>query len=401
MTATTFSSAQGSPVPDATLPEGCDSPFDLLRVAKRAGRHFGLGPQDLHLLELYVCLAKREDWAEGRRPMVTRPVHRTAAALGVSPRSVNTAERRLERLGLIRRATRADGARGGWGGRDGGPLYGIDLTPLIAAQPALNACIDAARARTAQAEALRAAISRHLGEARRIMMTVTGGALAAAMALVRHLPTRTPQGQDIDHLGRALHTIRKILIDLKALCRPVDNSADLSLSSDAPEENSPPLYTTMINPDSSCNTAKREHGLQHLKTRDISRAMPDEWHDLAGTQPGQFLWNRFTMAAERRLAPLGVSTAIWREATTVMGQEAAALSLMLLDSNRNRPSNPVRNVAGALRAMTRRAERDRLRLHASVYGLLARAGQSAEIDDPTRRSVAISAPVSYRSSERR
>ena len=103
--------------------------------------------------------------------------------------------------------------------------------------------------------------------------------------------------------------------------------------------------------------------------------MPDDWHTLAGTVPGRFLWHRLAWAAEQRAPALGVSSQAWSGAVRVMGRDAAALSLMILDVNRAHPSVPVRNVAGALRAMTRRAEAGTLRLHASVYGLLERAGE--------------------------
>lgn len=401
MTATTLSSADGlsmpAAIPNATLPPTCTTHFDLLRAAKRAGRRFGLGPQDLHLLEYYLSFTRREDWAEGKRPLYTRPVTRTAAALGVSPRSINTAERRLERLGLIHRATRADGARGGWGGEDNGPLYGIDLTPLITAQDALNTCAAEALAEQAKADSLRAAISRLLGEARRIMADCVNAPADAITRLTKHLPRRTPQTRDISFLQTLLNTIEKTMCHLRTLVQPVDNSDDPQKSSDAPEENCPPLYNTSMNPNvlgkhagtanALQNLAENKaeqvsplaHGLQHLKGRDISLAMPQPWHDLTRTQPGQFLWPRFAMAAEARLPQLGIAEAIWHEATAIMGREAAALSLMILDANRTRPDNPVRNIAGALRAMTRRAERGTLRLHASVYGLIARnrAGQAA------------------------
>jgi len=391
MTTTNPSSAEGRAVPDATLPEGCKTPFDLLRAAKRAGRRYGLGPQDLQLLELYLCFTKRADWAEGRRPLYTRTVIRTATSLGVSPRSVNTAERRLERLGLIRRATRADGMRGGWDREEGGALYGIDLTPLIAAQPSLIACADAARAEADTVERLRAAISRALGEARRLIARST---LPAAATLFERLPTRTPQGRDPGPLRAVLGRIEPLVEAMRALRQPVDNSARLVNSSDAPEENRVPLYIPPMTPEdlgkgARARDAEKEtarggnaaHGLEYLKGRDISAAMPDTWHDGAGTVPGQFLWHRYVMAAQQRLAPLGVPEAAWREAVAVMGQEAAAVSLMILDANRFRPRTPVRNVAGALRAMTRRAETGALRLHASVYGLVAR-GRAVEAFAP-------------------
>jgi len=391
MTATTCSSADGRAMPDATLPEGCNSPFDLLRAAKRAGRRYGLGPQDLQLLELYLCFTRREDWAQGRRPLYTRSVLRTAASLGVSPRSVNTAERRLERLGLIHRATRADGARGGWDREEGGALYGIDLTPLIAAQCALQDCADAARAEADEAERLRAALSRLLGEARRLAMTATGATASVVASLLASLPARTPQGRNPSILTAMLETITPIVDAIRAACPLVDNSMRLPNSSDAPEESSALLYTTINPPETSGNSmatpsrnagekdganSESAHGLAYLKPHTISRAMPDAWHDMAGTVPGQFLWHRFTMAAQGQLKTLGVAPAVWLEAVAVMGEKAASVSLMVLDANRFRPVNPVRNVTGALRGMVRRAETGGLRLHASVYGLAARAGDT-------------------------
>lgn len=398
---TSLSSATGCSMPkraNAALPEDCKTHFDLLRAAKRAGRHFGLGPQDLQLLELYLCFTRPGDWVEGGRPLYSRPVHRTAADLGVTPRSVNTAERRLERLGLIRRATRADGARGGWHEGEGA-AYGIELAPLAEAYSALEAAAERARADAARIETLRAAISIGLGEGRRILAQIGGEGRAfydAACVLWQEVPERTPQSRRAEQLEAVLEHLNGILARLIRLCGPVDKSSNMSakakISSDAPEEKLSHIYNTTNETLVYCNRAglvsahtradaKKDctqatptaHGLQHIKGRDVVLALPAGWEEATGNQIDRFEWRRFCYVAELRLSILDVSVAAWREACSVMGREAAAVSLMILDANRSRSENPVRNVGGALRAMTRRAERGALRLHASVYGLKARA----------------------------
>lgn len=74
---------------------------------------------------------------------------------------------------------------------------------------------------------------------------------------------------------------------------------------------------------------------------------------------------------------LGISHALWAEACAVLGDQAAAVCVVLVDHAMHREDNPVRKPGGYFRAMLRKAERGELHLHKSVFGILKRGrGQS-------------------------
>lgn len=446
------------------LPEGIENRFDLLRMAKRAGAHFGLSFGDLRVLELYVSYSKPEDWTADRRPIYTRPVFRSASDLGISTRHLNRCERKLEKLGLIFRDTRGDGGRGGYrrvkaAGQEGQggdanvveisfSPYCIDLRPLAVAYDRLRACAEAADRHEAQIDATRATISRmlrHANELTREAEAASDGddALALMLSRINDLPDRTPQFRDLSRLSAMEAEITQFVEDLQEALRAIidasieskgtDSCKQNTQMSDAPDKTVAHKYIT-TNPlsvfrnrkDSSTRSNERdtisterpngrngletkpreadgpvktgenspvgktvrgqgdpigdadpsdggshESGLQYLKTRDVIAAMPKEW-SFELTSLGGFSWRAFAYVAEAKLPELGVGDAAWREAVAVIGRRAAAVALMILDSNRSNPVCPVRSVGGALRAMTRRAEQGDLHLHRSIFGLHAR-----------------------------
>lgn len=415
------------------LPDGLGSRYDLIRMAERAGRHFGLSFADLRLLTLYVGYTRSEDWTADGRPIYTRPVFRTASDLGISARQVNRSERRLEALGLIFRDTRADGGRGFVRGRDevmgdGAIAFCIDLRPLAVAYPKLKASADAVRRREEAIDNARAAISRGLRQAAQLFADafslderlVTSEGLDAIYA---DLPQRTPRHRDLSRLVTAqrdlegfVERVRTILDRASRMIPEIKSDADSKTVS----------YNYNTKPDSeSCNQqsvanapvshpsspkgsqfgleisqreaevkrnpilpaernnltalfdidlgdeAQVESGLDRLRTTQVRAAMPEAWQ-FEMQAWGKFSWRAYCMVAESRLGHLGIGNHAWKRLTLVIGRRAAAVALMALECNRHHPTKPVKNIGGAIFRFADIAKMGGLRLDAMVLGILAR-----------------------------
>jgi len=415
------------------LPEGLTSRYDLIRMAERAGRHFGLSFADLRLLTLYVGFTRAQDWEEGGRPIYTRPVFRTASDLGISARQVNRSERRLESLGLIFRDTRADGGRGFVRGRDevmgeGAIAFCIDLRPLAVAYPDLKASADAVRRREEAIDSARAAISRGLRQAGHLFTEAFALNERAVLAegldtVYADLPQRTPRHRDLSRLVMAqrdledfVSRLRTVLIKIAVPIPKKESDADSNSVSNiyntkpdsescnqrsgahapASQPNAPngakktleksrreidpgckPFLpaeendlTVLFNLDTG-DEAQVETGLDRLRTTQVRAAMPDTWQ-FEMQAFGKFSWRAFCMVAESRLIHLGVGTHAWKRLSLVIGRRAAAVALMALEANRFHPTKPVKNVGGAIFRFADIAKTGSLRLDAMVLGVLAR-----------------------------
>ena len=114
------------------LPKGTTR-FDLLRLFEQVARPgFGLSSTTVSLVRHYVLKTLDADYRPGRICAVWTEACRLAEAIGLTPRSVNSAERELERSGFIVRTSGINGGR--TGDRHNGVIAwaaGINLAPLI------------------------------------------------------------------------------------------------------------------------------------------------------------------------------------------------------------------------------------------------------------------------------
>ncbi|MBU6207635.1 MAG: hypothetical protein KGQ42_08115 [Alphaproteobacteria bacterium] len=114
------------------LPDGV-SRFDLLNLFEVAAKPtFGLSRTAIALIRHYIQRTADQDYARGQICAVWAQVCRTAQAVNLSSRSINSAERELQEAGFIARTSRSKGARSG--AREDGRItwaFGINLAPLI------------------------------------------------------------------------------------------------------------------------------------------------------------------------------------------------------------------------------------------------------------------------------
>jgi hypothetical protein len=114
------------------LPSGVGR-FDLLRLFEQVARPgFGLSSTAVALVRHYVLKTMDGDYLSGRICAVWTQACRFAEALGLTPRSINSAERELEQAGFIIRNAGINGERAG-DRQDGIVVWaaGINLAPLV------------------------------------------------------------------------------------------------------------------------------------------------------------------------------------------------------------------------------------------------------------------------------
>ena len=118
-------------------------------VAPRLGQG-GLTDKELRGLRAVVTACRWEDFVRADRdPVCFRQQQRLAAEIRVSPGHFRKIETKLERAGLIERATCENGHRGRLGPGPDGPVAGLSLAPLLAALPRLEALAGAMAAERA------------------------------------------------------------------------------------------------------------------------------------------------------------------------------------------------------------------------------------------------------------
>ncbi|MEM8971236.1 MAG: replication initiation protein RepC [Pseudomonadota bacterium] len=84
------------------------------------------------------------------------------------------------------------------------------------------------------------------------------------------------------------------------------------------------------------------------------------------------MFHDLVVAAQNRIHELGISFSAWTEAIAVMGEDSAAMAVLIIDASRDRPGLPVANPGGYLRGMTQAARRGDLNLVGSLIGLAER-----------------------------
>ena len=215
------------------LPSGV-SRFDLLRLFEQVARPgFGLSSTAVALVRHYVLKTMDGDYLTGRICAVWTQACRFAGAIGLTPRSINSAERELERAGFIVRNAGINGERAG-DRQDGAIVWaaGINLAPLVDRFVELQAKAAALELQARAIQQCRAEI-RQLGQRIRE---------AGNEALRERAETILPDGRTarITSIDRLI-AIRKALSAMFAAIESVPDPDPRALkTSDAPEENCAP-----------------------------------------------------------------------------------------------------------------------------------------------------------------
>ena len=386
--------------------------FKTIRDIDEALASFGLPEIAVKYLEKAVEKVSPDDCVDGRTPYFYGRVDEMASLLRRSPRTVHTAEKALEKAGLIIRETYLNGWRGAVRVRGSGEIRevsGMNLRPLIDRANELSARAEEARTQRKRFPEARNKVCRAKADLSRAI-EATGDRKrisdlkAQAIALLEIAPKRFTEKDsaiDLERLAARFSVMADALYEAIAQIDEVVDSLTNSVDiADASEADRRHIYDTTPYIQYSCNENRTPQSgdtnlSAHLSVRDclekksaervdeinpedgsteenisirkIDPALPDVWRHRAG--PAALSWEVFCDVARVMAPELGVANHLWNRAIAHLGCERAAVALMVLDRNRERPENPVRSVGGSLNGMLEKAKVGDLNLVGSLCGI--------------------------------
>ena len=340
------------------LPEGVESPGQLLAALKAAASRLGIASRLVHAVDWLFCFTQPQDWQKDSRPIVWPSASMQAIALGLSPTQVKEINRRLIELGLVTMKDSPNGKR--YGKRDPKgriiEAYGFDLAPIAARY----------------AEFQRVAVE---GRAeRRAMSRLRRRATIARKAITQILETAQEYGfegeewqvfaNETEALALALKAVERVdemEMGVRSLERRQQAARErlellLGTVETAPmgTENRPHQYNYKPSPNpeedtvtaaNKCNRAGRSGVSRSSVPVQPARAEKGMVH---GIRPDELVrltpklkpylrrpdttWPDIIDAADWLRHDLGVSKSLWGNACLAMGRELAAMALAIVST---------------------------------------------------------------------
>ncbi|MDE1918892.1 MAG: hypothetical protein KGJ57_17705 [Sphingomonadales bacterium] len=328
------------------LPAGV-SRFGLLRLFEQVARPgFGLSSTAVALVRHYVLKTMDGDYVAGRICAVWTQACRFAEALGLTPRSINSAERELEQAGFIIRNAGINGERAG-DRQDGTIVWaaGINLAPLVERFAEMQAKAEALELQARAIQQCRAEI-RQLGQ--RIREAGDDDLRERAETI---LPDgRTARINRIDRLIAIRETLSAMLAAIESAPDPDPRALK---TSDAPEENCAPNIQDKNS--SRRRTVPAGDPLERIRPATALAVATESYRGIVEALGGPS-WPNLVEASWRSCGRLGIAQSTWGRACQEFGRERAALSVLLIDRNadlplghRYRVASPARCLAGMVR----------------------------------------------------
>jgi len=371
----------------------------------------GLRAKRLNALIYMMMHTRPSDWtSSGSEPVYFAPQTDTALALGKTERALRSDEHALEAVhGFIEKRVKANGSRSYFG------KCGIVFSKLIDIVPdliELREKVRADRVRVRELVQLRSTYLRHMK--RRIEEAAPNLARSTDFWAATQAFGQWPHSSKLRRMS--LEALSAHVEDCRALCGRVDDLFEMcSDSSCRAEENfrsyiqentydtNPVICNAGIHKRTSANASdtkfvgdgpngpshclenKDEAAAEAFKQKFMRGLTPQRLLELAGGDMRSHITYRqgqkpqvreldVIEAAHDMLPFLGINYSAWAEAAQLMGQEGAALCVLIVDANRDHPSAPVKNPGGTLRAMTRRFKAGKLNIVGSLIGLSRRRG---------------------------
>ena len=314
-------------------------------------------------------------------PISPARVQDLAEERGCDPRTIRAHIRRLEAYGLVVDRSAGGGRRMIQRRRDRLViLQGIDFSPMLAAAEALAIAAieaEAERDERRQLSARVSALKRQLRNA--IADQEEGGVADRASSALQACPAR--------HRGLPIRDLAALAGRLEVAARLLKNIEDSAgsriFSSDRSDEKIRP-NTTEKNENPVCRDASpvagrdsAENALRHITLGNLAAALPFDWR-VRIEKNGPLNWANLVGAAYERSAEIGVTDVIWAEAQSVLGRTGAAILVLLADADSVDRGGSIRCPAAWVRAITRRADTERLCLSRNLFGFLHRRGDAGD-----------------------
>ena len=309
------------------LPSGVGR-FDLLRLFEQVARPgFGLSSTAVALVRHYVLKTMDGDYLSGRICAVWTQACRFAEALGLTPRSINSAERELEQAGFIVRNAGINGERAG-DRQDGIVIWaaGINLAPLVERFRGMKAKAEALELQARAIQQCRAEI-RQLGQRIRE---------AGDEALCERAETILPDGRTarINNIDRLIAIREALSAMLAAIESSPDPEPRALKTSDAPEEICAPNIQNQNSPRK--RTAPARDPLDGIRPSTALVVATESYRGIVEALGGP-TWPNLVEASWRSCGRLGIAQSTWGRACQQFGRERAALSVLLIDRNAELP----------------------------------------------------------------
>lgn len=373
-----------------------DIPLWRLReIVTKLGKELGLsGGAQIYAIDLLGLLTEADWRGSGQktgRPVTYHGIRTYARKVGKSERTICAYEQQIVAAGLAHRSVKHARRHGG-GGSDA-RRTGLDWRAFGEALPRLLARLAVREAEESTRLDLEARI-------RGLRRTVTGLAeriggekgRAALDEYARLGLARLPSAAPLRWLQHGLAALTLLADRLAALVpQPVDNiptripsspqdanrsedsirRIDTTTSSHHPKDE--PVFAGNEPEPIAQPVPKRDSDSkpEEIPLERLWNAAPPEWHALLDEE-APVNWPVLSEVARHRAGSLGIRAHTWQQAERTLGPRGAVTALAILDRNRDHPSRPVRNVGGALVALTRRAEEAPVNLAPSLWGILAR-----------------------------
>jgi replication initiation protein RepC len=343
----------------AGLPEGVESPRQLLAAFKAAAPRLGVSPRLVHAVDWLFCFTQPQDWEEGARPIVWPSAQMQQEALGLGPSQAKEINNHLIELGLVTMKDSPNGKRYGRRHEQTGRIleaYGFDLSPIAARHAEFVRL-----AKEAKAE--RAAIGR-----------LRRRSTIARKAIVQILETAQEYGFD----GEEWSTLNYESNDLVRALRAVESPEEMEAGVESLErwqqaarerlehlletvetgpkepENRPHIYNykpaldlqedTVITTNTCSGKAETRVSQSSTPVQPkrpdkgmVHGIAPDELVQLAPKLKPYLrcpdpTWPELVDAADWLRGDLGVSKSLWGEACLAMGRELAAVALAIVST---------------------------------------------------------------------
>jgi replication initiation protein RepC len=340
------------------LPDGVDSPGQLLAAFKAAAPRLGIPPRLVHAVDWLFCFTQPQDWEQGTRPIVWPSASMQQTSLGLSPSQVKEINRRLIELGLVTMKDSPNGKR--YGHRDPKhriiEAYGFDLTPIAARHAEFVRLAEEARAE------------------RRAVSRLRRRATIARKAITQILETAQEYGfdgeewqilaretRDLTHALRAVERPDEMEAGVKSLERRQQAARErlealLGTVETAPKEpeNRPHIYnynpTLNLQKDTviAANRCSGEAGTAVSQSPALVQPKRPEKGMVHGIGPDELVqlapklrrylsrpnpaWPDILDAAEWLRGELNVSKSLWGDACIAMGRELAAVALAIVST---------------------------------------------------------------------
>lgn len=357
------------------LPAGM-SRWQLFGFLEKARRQLGLSKGAVAYLKVAISRTMDEDYVAGHICSFWTSVTKISSQAGLDRRQVARIEADLLERGLLAKSA-SDHSRRGGTRRDGkiGYEFGINLAPLIARAGEIQAAARKAAFEDEEAERLRNRIKKLFGDIRRLEFH---GAMEAAEEV---LPNRRPS------TIQSFERLTQVAEALEAVWR--DFSAEFSRGEKSHQcDNSPPPNTDKENINKTCR-AKKGPELRSVSTtpgqvallasKQLREIIELYWE--AVDERGSLSWRTIMFAARDRANQLGISLSVWQRQCDMLGDQRAALCLMIADRNAARTdAYRVRDAAAAFIGMARSEARQGAVINGLIGELMngARDGDHAD-----------------------